>query len=51
MAVVIKGCSKKEIPLDSYSELIKKLKPVAKNIMFGEACSTVPLFKKPKPKD
>lgn len=51
MAVVIKGCSKKEIPLDSYSELIKKLKPVAKNIMFGEACSTVPLFKKTKPKN
>ena len=48
MSVVIKGCSKKEIPLDSYSELIKKLKPLAKTIMFGEACSTVPLFKKPK---
>ena len=44
--VVIKGCSKKNIPLNAYSQLINRLKPVAKRIMFGEACSTVPLYKK-----
>ncbi|MDB9712381.1 DUF2480 family protein [Flavobacteriaceae bacterium] len=45
-AIVIKGCSKKNIPLDAYSQLINRLKPIAKRIMFGEACSTVPLYKK-----
>ncbi len=45
-SIVIKGCSKKNIPIDAYSQLINRLKPVAKRIMFGEACSTVPLFKK-----
>jgi hypothetical protein len=45
-SVVIKGCSKKNIPLDAYTQLINRLKPVAKRIMFGEACSTVPLYKK-----
>tara|TARA_B110000444_G_scaffold244932_1_gene264858 strand:+ start:739 stop:1242 length:504 start_codon:yes stop_codon:yes gene_type:complete len=44
--VVIKGCSKKNIPLNAYSQLINRLKPVAKRIMFGEACSTVPLYKR-----
>ena len=44
--VVIKGCSKKKIPLNAYSQLINRLKPVAKRIMFGEACSTVPLYKR-----
>jgi hypothetical protein len=45
-AIVIKGCSKKKIPIDAYSQLINRLKPIAKRIMFGEACSTVPLYKK-----
>ena len=45
-SIVIKGCSKKNIPIDAYSQLINRLKPIAKRIMFGEACSTVPLFKK-----
>ena len=44
--IVIKGCSKKNIPIDAYSQLINRLKPIAKKIMFGEACSTVPLYKK-----
>ena len=43
--VIIKGCSDKPIPDSAYVHLIEKLKPVAKSIMFGEACSTVPLFK------
>lgn len=44
--VIIKGCTNKPIPASAYTFLIQKLQPVAKNIMFGEACSTVPLFKK-----
>lgn len=46
--VVIKGCSDKPIPNTVYSFLIEKLQPIAKSIMFGEACSTVPLYKKKK---
>ena len=45
-SIVIKGCSKKNIPIDAYSQLINRLKPIAKRIMFGEACSTVTLYKK-----
>jgi hypothetical protein len=45
-SVVIKGCSKKSIPIDTYIYLTELLKPVAKSIMFGEPCSTVPLYKK-----
>jgi len=44
--VIIKGCSTKFIPQTTYSQLITKLLPVAKSIMYGEACSSVPLFKK-----
>jgi hypothetical protein len=44
--VIIKGCANKPIPETAYTQLIEKLQPVAKSIMFGEACSTVPLFKK-----
>ena len=46
--VIIKGCSKKPIPETAYIQLITKLQPVTSSIMFGEACSTVPLFKKKK---
>ena len=44
--VIIKGCSNKPIPLNAILEVTKKLKPIAKSIMFGEACSSVPLYKK-----
>jgi len=44
--VIIKGCANKPIPETAYTQLIEKLQPVVKSIMFGEACSTVPLFKK-----
>ena len=44
--VVIKGCSEKKIPRDAYIKLINKLQPIAKSIMYGEACSSVPLFKR-----
>lgn len=46
--VIIKGCSEKPIPEAAYSFLIEKLIPVAKSIMFGEACSTVPLYRAKK---
>lgn len=46
--LIIKGCSHKPVPENAYSMLTAKLKPVAKSIMYGEACSAVPLFKKPK---
>jgi len=46
--IIIKGCSNKPIPDNAYIQLTTKLKPVAKSIMYGEACSSVPLFKKQK---
>ena len=46
--VVIKGCSKVNVPVSAYVEVIKHLKPVASSIMYGEPCSTVPLFKRPR---
>ena len=44
--VIIKGCTNKPIPLNAYTMLINKIKTVAKSIMYGEACSSVPLYKK-----
>ena len=44
--VIVKGCANKPIPSTASVLLVKKLQPIAKSIMFGEACSTVPLFKK-----
>lgn len=46
--VIIKGCADKPIPASAYTLLIEKVRPVAKTLMFGEACSTVPLYKKKK---
>ena len=47
-SVIIKGCSSEMIPISAYHKLTIKLKPFAKSIMYGEACSAVPVFKKPK---
>ena len=44
--VIIKGCTKKPVPIHAYIQLTAKLKGVAKSIMYGEACSSVPLFKR-----
>ncbi|MDR9397612.1 DUF2480 family protein [Salibacter sp.] len=46
--VIIKGCSKVEVPENVYLRLTAKLQPFAKSIMFGEPCSTVPVYKKPR---
>jgi len=46
--VILKGCSKKPVPESAYIFAIQKLQSVAKSIMYGEACSAVPLFKKGK---
>ena len=46
LPVIIKGCSNKPVPENAYLMLSNKLKPVAKSIMYGEACSAVPLYKK-----
>lgn len=43
--IIIKGCSKKPVPLNAYAMIASKLKPFAKSIMYGEACSSVPLYK------
>ncbi|WP_298531355.1 DUF2480 family protein [uncultured Algibacter sp.] len=43
--IIIKGCSNKPVPQNAYIFLANKLKPIAKSIMYGEACSSVPLYK------
>lgn len=45
--VVIKGCGETPIADYVYMEITKKLRPVVKSIMYGEPCSTVPVYKKP----
>jgi hypothetical protein len=43
--VVIKGCGELPVGEYAYMEITKKLRPVAKSIMYGEPCSTVPIYK------
>ena len=47
-SLIIKGCSDKSVPEDAYVQLIIKLQPIVKSLFYGEACSSVPLFKKKK---
>lgn len=44
--IIVKGCSNKPVPQNAYIMLSNKLKTIAKSIMYGEACSSVPLYKK-----
>jgi hypothetical protein len=43
--VVVKGCSKVAVPVAIYVEATNRLRPLASSILYGEPCSTVPLFK------
>lgn len=45
-SIIIKGCSKKPVPANAYLFLAQKLMTVAKSLMYGEACSSVPLYKR-----
>ncbi len=47
--VVVKGCGDTPIPETAYVSITNKLRPFVKSIMYGEPCSTVPIFKKPNP--
>lgn len=44
--VIIKGCGDKEIPAFAYTEITNLLLPFVKSLMYGEACSAVPVFKR-----
>ncbi|AGC76448.1 uncharacterized protein DUF2480 [Nonlabens dokdonensis] len=46
--MIVKGCSNKPVPVAAYAMITDKLQSVAKSIMYGEACSAVPVFKKKK---
>ena len=45
--VVIKGCGEEPVPEEAYLMITSRLRPIAKSIMYGEPCSTVPVYKKP----
>lgn len=44
--VIVKGCSNKPVPPNAYIWIIAKIQTVAKSVMYGEACSSVPLYKR-----
>ncbi|WP_461532556.1 DUF2480 family protein [Sinomicrobium sp.] len=46
LPVIVKGCADKPIPQNAYIMLVSELQKVAKSVMYGEACSSVPLFKR-----
>jgi hypothetical protein len=44
--VVVKGCADIDLPVSAYVEITNLLSPVVKSIMYGEPCSTVPIYKR-----
>lgn len=44
--VIVKGCSKKPIPEEAYVMAVQRIQPIARSVMFGEACSAVPIYKR-----
>lgn len=44
--IILKGCSQNELPIAAYVAMSNKLLPVVKSLMYGEACSNVPIYKK-----
>jgi hypothetical protein len=47
-SIIIKGCSQKPVPVRAYILAAKNLQPFSRSIMYGEACSAVPLYKAKK---
>ncbi len=45
--LVVKGCSDRPVPPSAYVEITRRLQPIALSILFGEPCSTVPVYKRP----
>lgn len=45
-SIIINGCSNQSLPIDLLNQFFKRCLPYARSIMFGEACSAVPLYKK-----
>lgn len=48
LPLIVKGCADKPVPQNAYLLLIEKLQPVVRSLLFGEACSSVPLYKRKK---
>ncbi|PRP67846.1 DUF2480 family protein [Nonlabens agnitus] len=46
LPVIVKGCSKKPVPVAAYLMITEKLQGIASSVMYGEACSSVPVYKK-----